>query len=84
MTDPMEQIIASALTKAGIEYVTDEGGQNPTNLDFGLINGIQIEVKQFHSDRIAKQMSRAPNVIAIQGREAVEWFANLLNLSVRE
>lgn len=78
MMDPMEQIIAEALDQAGIRYVTDHGGGNPTNLDFGLESGIQIEVKQYHSARIADQMSRAPDVIAVQGRNAVMFMAHLL------
>ena len=34
--------------------------------------------KQFHSDRIAEQMSRAPDVIAIQGRRSAVLFAEIL------
>lgn len=79
LTDPMERLIASALDAASIGYVTDEGGSNPSGLDFRLHNGVEIEVKQFHSSRIAEQMSRAENVIAIQGAEAVRFFAALLH-----
>ena len=78
MSDPMEQIIAEALDAAGVSYSTDEGGGNPSGLDFRLHNGIEIEVKQFHSDRIGAQMARADNVIAVQGRAAVEYFASLI------
>jgi hypothetical protein len=78
MNDPMEKLIADALNDAGISYVTGEGGHNPSGLDFKLSNGIEIEVKRMHSDRIAEQMSRAENVIAVQGKEAVEFFAKLL------
>lgn len=74
LTDPMERIIADALDAANIRYKTGHGGHAP--LDFYLIDfDVHIEVKQFHSNRIAEQMSRAPNVIAIQGRAAAEWFA---------
>jgi hypothetical protein len=77
--DPMEKIIADALIKAGVVFVTDYGGHNPTNLDFYLPeHGIHIEVKQFYTPRIADQMSRANNVIAIQGRDAAMWFAKAI------
>lgn len=78
--DPLEQIIAKALDGTDLAYVTDLGGGNPSNLDFRLTeSGIEIEVKQFHTPRIAEQMSRAENVIAIQGKDAALFFANLLN-----
>lgn len=76
--DPIEQIIADALDNAGIAYVTDHGGGNPSGLDFRIANGIEIEVKRFHSDRIAEQMSRAENVIAVQGIEAARWLAGII------
>lgn len=78
-SDPMERTIADALDAAGLAYVTDEGGGNPSGLDFRLQNGVEIEVKRFHSPRIAEQMSRAENVIAIQGAEATRFFAALLH-----
>lgn len=78
VSDPMEEIVAHALNDAGFDYVRDCGGENPSGLDFKLANGIEIEVKRFHSQRIAEQMSRAENVIAVQGKEAVEFFASLI------
>lgn len=75
----MEALVAQALTRAGIGYSRDEGGGNPSGLDFGLENGVQIEVKRFHTDRIAEQMSRAPDVVAVQGEGAVGFVAGLLN-----
>lgn len=78
-TDPMERIVADALDAAGISYATDLGGGNPSGLDFRLAGGVEIEVKRFHSPRIAEQMSRAENVIAIQGIEAARFFAALLH-----
>ncbi len=75
MSDPMERLIAEALTRAGIAFTTD----NEARLDFYLPDAdVHIEVKQFHADRIAEQMSRAPNVIAVQGRGAVEWLAGII------
>jgi hypothetical protein len=79
MQDPMESLIATALENAGITFTTGEGGKNPTGLDFGLSNGVQIEVKRFHSARIAEQMSRAENVIAAQGVDAVVFLAGAIS-----
>lgn len=79
MNDPLEQIVAEALEGADMDYLTGEGGGNPSGLDFNLVNhGVEIEVKRFHSARISDQMSRAENVIAIQGEGAVRFFANLI------
>lgn len=79
--DPLERMVAEALDAAGIPYVSERGGANPSRLDFMLPElGIEIEVKRFHSERLAEQMSRAPNVIALQGEPAVRWFCNLLKV----
>lgn len=75
--DPMEVMMRSALTDAGIRFLED--GENPVHLDFFLPDfDLHIEVKQFHTERVAEQMSRAPNVIVAQGREAVTWLAGLI------
>lgn len=77
--DPMEQRIERALIDAGIAYETDAGGANPSGLDFNLPQlGIEIEVKRFHSPRIAEQMARAPNVIVAQGEAAVDFLARAI------
>lgn len=73
--DPMEKTIEDALTRAGIPFVRAD--KEPERLDFLLGKGVFIEVKQFHSDRIAEQMSRASDVIAIQGKEAAAFFAGV-------
>lgn len=82
--DPMEEMVGRALAAAGVRFTTPAEtrpapGSSHT-LDFHLLDyDLYIEVKQFHSDRIAEQMSRAPNVIAIQGRAAAEWFCRAIN-----
>jgi hypothetical protein len=76
--DPLEQQIADALDAARIGYTTDYGGGNPSNLNFRLENGIEIEVKRFHTDRAGAQLARAENVILAQGAEAVAFLAELL------
>lgn len=78
--DALERMVAEGLAAAGLGFVTDFGGSNPSGLDFRLTgNGVEIEVKRFHSPRICEQMSRSENVIAIQGAEAVRFFAALLH-----
>lgn len=73
--DPMEKIIREALSDADIRFVCDGEGETK-KLDFYLPDDdLYIEVKRFHSDRIGEQMSRAENVIAIQGMKAAEFFA---------
>jgi hypothetical protein len=72
----LETKIADALTSAGIKFITE---QPPANLDFYLPEfDIYIEVKAFHSDRIAEQMSRVGNVIAVQGVEAAKFLAKII------
>ena len=68
----MERQVAAALRDAGIAFLPDRNGGNPSGLDFYIpAADVHIEVKRFHSDRIAEQMSRAPNVIGVQGEKAV-------------
>lgn len=80
MTDPIEAIVASALTSAGVAFERDGANTSRPPLDFYLPDfDLYIEVKQFHSDRIAGQMAKAENVIAIQGRAAALAFARMIN-----
>jgi len=80
MQDPIEKIVEDALIRSKIRYKGGREGNNPSNLDFALLDyNVEIEVKQFHSDRISAQMGRAPNVIAIQGKDAALWFASVLD-----
>lgn len=77
INDPVEKVIAQALADAGIKFITPD---SETGLDFRLIDAdILIEVKRFHSNRIAEQMSRAENVIAIQGLKAAIEFRKMIN-----
>lgn len=78
MSDTMEEIIRNALDRSPLIYVEEEH-PDAKGLDFYLpFVGVHIEVKQFHSERIAEQMSRADNVIAIQGIGAAKLFAQML------
>lgn len=74
ITDPMERLIADALDAAGEAYEHEKNG-----LDFYLPRlDLYIEVKRFHSPRIAAQMERAENIIAVQGSFAVRTISVLL------
>jgi hypothetical protein len=75
--DPMEQVIERGLEAAGIPYRrTDD---NPRRLDFYLPTlDIYIEVKRFHTPRIADQMSRVPDIIVIQGMKAAVTFVKMI------
>lgn len=87
ITDPIERIIADALTMAGIAFVHEsqaivwpEFPKGPRRgLDFWLPDdGLFIECKAYHSDRIARQTTYAENIIVIQGKRAAQAFARLI------
>jgi len=79
VADPIEQIVETALLRAGLGF-TKDGEGDTRGLDFHVTDfDIFIEVKQFHTDRVAEQMSRVENVIVIQGRRAAEAFARILS-----
>lgn len=70
LTDPIEKIVAEYLP----EFEYEKNG-----LDFFLKeDGVFVEVKQFHSNRISGQMAREDHVIAIQGHRSAIYFAELL------
>lgn len=74
--DPVEEIVAEGLRRAEIEFRVDD---NVSGLDFYLPGlDVYIEVKQHHSARIAEQMSRRPNVIAVQGMHAARKFVEMI------
>jgi hypothetical protein len=74
----MEKIVRDALTASDLTFVEEEDPR-ALRLDFYLpLADVHIEVKQFHTDRISEQMSRARNVIAIQGINAARLFAMML------
>jgi len=43
----------------------------------------EIEVKRFHTPRVAEQMARADNVIVAQGEAAVRYLAELIEKASR-
>lgn len=82
--DALERRIGEALDQACIPFIYESDcGPNQAAPCFGLdfylpTLDVHIEIKQFHSARIAGQMERAANVIALQGRIAVDLFADMI------
>lgn len=78
-SDPVERVVAEALTMAGVAFV-DDRDPRAKNLDFYLPDfDVFIEVKQFHANRIARQMAKVENIIVIQGLSAAQTFAKIIN-----
>lgn len=70
--DPMEENLAAWLRSHKIKFIRADA---QIGLDFYLPDfNIYIEVKRFHSPRISDQMSRAKNVIAIQGEDSIKFL----------
>ena len=77
--DALERRVGEALDQAGIPFIYESDCAPCCGLDFYLPTlDVHIEVKQFHSARIGGQMERAANVIALQGRAAVDLFADMI------
>jgi len=65
------------LDQAGIKYLHEQEGS--LHLDFYLPEyDVYLEIKNFYSSRISKQMKRANSVIAIQGKDSVDFIVKLL------
>ena len=76
----MEEMTERWLIANGILYRRDDQSQDGTQLDFYLEDfDVYIEVKRFHTPRIAAQMSRAENVIAVQGFGSLQFLEHLVN-----
>jgi hypothetical protein len=79
--DPIELMIANALSEAGWAF-THESENKDQRLDFYLPGvDVYIECKQFHTYRISDQIKPFPNVIVIQGRKAAEIFCQMVSVS---
>lgn len=76
ITDPIERIIADALLGANVPFTSEKSGTH--RLDFGLGDGVFVEVKQFYTARADSALQKNENVILIQGRRAAERFASFL------
>lgn len=79
---PVEKKMRALLDSRGIDFIMPErSGSDPTNLDFYLpAFDFYIEVKQFHSDRIASQLATVPerkSVLVLIGPDCVAAFERL-------
>lgn len=78
MSSPQEKLIRRTLQRTGTKHFDEQTNKKETlGLDF-KVGDVFIEVKSYHSDRIAAQMGRVPDIIAVQGSKACTYFANLL------
>lgn len=78
-SDDLENSIGDLLEHCKIEF-THESECKEQKLDFYLPKyDVYIEVKQFHADRISRQMQSKNNVIAIQGRKSINLLKTILN-----
>ncbi len=74
----LEKEIGELLVAKGIDFI-HESEDKEQELDFYLPqHDVYIEVKQFHADRISQQMKTKDNVIAIQGKESIEFIKSIL------
>lgn len=85
MTCPLENRMCALLESSGIIFTRPERDQrDPTTLDFYLPTlNTYIEVKQFHTARIAKQLEPVPKgatAIVLQGINAVRDFEQLCKI----
>ena len=85
MTCPLEKKFVSLLEESGIAYTRPENdARDPTNLDFHLTDfNIYVEVKQFHTPRIADQLERVPersSALVLVGPKSVEAFVSLVTI----
>lgn len=77
-SDHLEQRVAEALDEVGIEFI-HESEDKEQALDFYLpCFDVYIEIKQFHADRISRQMLSKDNVIAVQGMKSVNLLVGIL------
>jgi hypothetical protein len=77
--DHLEKQLANSLYEANIDFV-HESESEVIDLDLFLPGSqVYIEVKQYHTPRIAAQTERHENIIVLQGKESVNYFCSLLN-----
>lgn len=78
--DHLEKEVASILDQKGIHYIHESEG-NGSTIDFYLPGyDVFIEVKQFHAERVLKQLSSKDNVILIQGKKSLSFLKAALSV----
>ena len=77
-SDHLEKKVAEALEEVGIEFIHESESKEQA-LDFYLPSfDVFIEIKQFHADRISRQMLSKDDVIAVQGMKSVNLLVEML------
>lgn len=77
MSDPIEDMVAAALDATGLFYLRGQKTGEPDFILPGL--NLEIECKQFYSERAVRQLDGKENIILIQGRAAASGFMSLLH-----
>lgn len=78
--DPLERVIAEALSKNGVPFTRDNHSQEKgVSLDFVLPCNVGIEVKRYFCGRTSTVLEKNKNVILVQGQQAAESFSSLIN-----
>jgi hypothetical protein len=76
LPDPMEKGFEKLCDALRIKWERDD---HRSGLDYWLPElRVYVEVKRFHSPRIADQLSRRSDVIAIQGMNALDAFRKMV------
>lgn len=76
--DSLERDIASLLDNKGIHFIHESENKGQV-LDFYLPSyDVYIEVKQYFSERITKQLASRDNVICVQGKKSLALLKVLL------
>ena len=78
IADPIECMVAAALDAAGVTYIQGRANGDP---DFILPDlGLEIECKQFYSERAVRQLAGKENIILVQGRTAAAGLLTMMKI----
>lgn len=79
MVDPLEEMLKSALDANGVWYRRNVTAPNGRVIDFYLYGkDVYVECKRMSTPRIGPQVEGLENVIVLQGKEATQFFCELL------
>ena len=82
LADPLEEAVAAILDAAGIAWVSGTPPGTGPGMDFYLPDlDLYIEVKQYFTPRIVRQMQLHPSVIVLQGWGAVNGLRRMLEMA---
>jgi hypothetical protein len=76
--DHLEKKVGDTLESQGILF-THESTVSNQGADFYLPGyDVYIEIKQFYTERVTKQLENKDNIILLQGKDAVDLFCKML------